>query len=516
MTVMAKPVTGAPPASMPAWNSIDWKKAVTHVRQLQMRIAKAYREGKHGKVKALQWILTHSHSAKLFAVKRVVQNDGAKSPGVDNIVWNTSDQKLKAALSLKRHGYKTKPLKRIYIPKKQKGKLRPLSIPVMECRAQQALYLLALEPVSEMIADKNAYGFRPLRSTADAIEQCFKSLVKQGSAKYVLEGDIKSCFDNISSEWLLKNVIIDTEMLRKWLAAGYIENGKLYSTDRGTPQGGVISPTLLNVTLSGLEKAVKTVIKTKDRVNVCVYADDFVITGATKEVLEKKVKPVVENFLRERGLSLSQEKTKITHINEGFDFLGMNIRKYNGKLLIKPAKSSVKRFIADIRETIKINKTAKTENLIRLLNPKIRGWANYYRHVCSKKTFSFIDHKIFEAIWRWSVRRHRNKGLRWIKKKYFRTSKSRNWIFSAKIKSKDGGISYLDLLRMDSTPIRRHIKFRAEATPFNPIHHAYLEKRICNRHAEKETKPRLDWWQCWWSLLKPKTLEGKHGLTSAL
>ena len=252
MTVIAMPLTGAPPASTPAWNSINWKKAVIHVRQLQMRIAKAYREGKHSKVKALQWILTHSLSAKLLAVKRVVQNDGAKSPGVDNIVWNTAEQKFKAALSLKRHSYQTKPLKRIYIPKKQKDKLRPLSIPVMECRAQQALHLLSLEPISETIADKNAYGFRPLRSTADAIEQCFKTLVKQGSAKYILEGDIKSCFDNISSEWLQENVIMDKKMLRKWLAAGYIEKGKLYSTDRGTPQGGVISPTLLNVTLSGL------------------------------------------------------------------------------------------------------------------------------------------------------------------------------------------------------------------------------------------------------------------------
>lgn len=483
MTVMALPSTGAPPAQLSNWNSINWKKVVTDVRQLQMRIAKAYREGKHGKVKALQWILTHSVSAKLLAVKRVTENNGAKTPGVDNVVWNTANKKMKAALSLKRHGYQTKPLKRIYIPKKQKGKLRPLSIPTMECRAQQALYLLSLEPVSEMRADKHAYGFRPLRSTADAIDQCFKTLAHQRSAQYILEGDIKSCFDNISSEWLQENAPMDKEMLRKWLSAGYIEKDKLYPTERGTPQGGIISPTLLNITLSGLEKAIKKLARRKDKVNVCIYADDFVITGATKDILEEKVKPTVEAFLRERGLSLSQEKTKITHINEGFDFLGMNIRKYNGKLIIKPAKSSVKSFLADIRETIKLHKTAKTENLIRLLNPKIRGWTNYYRHVCSKETFSYVDHAIFEAIWKWSVRRHPNKGLRWIKQKYFYRNELRNWIFAARIKDVKSEFNYINLIQANHTPIKRHIQIKAEATPYDPRYSGYLNKRRSRCHS---------------------------------
>lgn len=497
------PLTGAPSALLPKWNSIDWKKAVAHVRQLQMRIAKAYREGKHGKVKALQWTLTHSFSAKLLAVKRVVQNNGAKTPGVDNVVWNTADQKMKAALSLKRHGYKTKPLKRIYIPKKQKGKLRPLSIPTMGCRAQQALHLLSLEPLAETMADKNAYGFRPLRSTADAIDQCFKALVKRSGAQYILEGDIKSCFDSISSKWLQDNIPMDKEILRKWLAAGYIEKGKLYSIDRGTPQGGIASPTLLNITLSGLEKAVKANTKRTDKINVCIYADDFVITGNTREVLEEKVKPIVEKFLHERGLSLSQEKTKITHISEGFDFLGMNIRKYNGKLIIKPAKSSVKRFLADIRETIKSNAASRAENLIYLLNPKIRGWANYYRHVCSKTTFSYVDHVIFETLWRWSVRRHSNKGLRWIKDKYFRSNLFRNWIFSAITKGREGVAKHLDLMQASKVPIKRHVKIRGDAIPFDPKYHAYFNQRIQGRLDEKGSKQKADWWLCWWTLLKP-------------
>lgn len=515
MTAMVViPLAGAPTAELPNWNSIQWKKVETNVRQLQMRIAKAFREGKHGKAKALQWILTHSRSAKLFAVKRVVQNDGAKTPGVDNVIWNTPTQKMQAALSLKRHGYKTKPLKRIYIPKKQKDKLRPLSIPTMECRAQQALHLLSLEPISETIADKNACGFRPLRSTADAINQCFKALVHKVSAEYVLEGDIKSCFDSISHQWLLENVPMDRQILGKWLAAGYIEKGKLHATSMGTPQGGIISPTLLNVTLSGLEKAVISATKIRDKVNVIVYADDFIITGATKEILESKVKPLVETFLIIRGLSLSPEKTKITHIQDGFDFLGSNIRKYKSKLLIKPAKSSVKRFLADIRETIKSNKTAKTENLIRLLNPKIRGWANYYRHDCSKRTFTYVDHRIFQSIWQWCVRRHPNKGAGWVKKKYFRTRKFRDWIFSTKVKS-NGATINLDLVCASDVPIKRHIKIRGDAIPFDSKYHDYLNQRMQERDTKKAPNKEPNWWLCWWNLLNPNKLNGKDRVANA-
>lgn len=498
MTVMVMPLTGAPSAVELTWNAINWQKVNAHVRQLQMRIAKAYREGRRGKARALQRILTHSFYAKLLAVKRVVQNRGSKTPGVDNVVWSTSKQKMQAALALKRRGYKTKPLKRIYIPKKQKGKLRPLSIPVMACRAQQTLHLLSLVPISEMIADKNAYGFRPLRSTADAIARCFDTLAKKLSAAYILEADIKSCFDKISHSWLLKNTVMDKEILGKWLAAGYIEKGKLYPTSLGAPQGGSISPTLLNVTLSGLEVAVKAATSRHDNINVCIYADDFIITGATKEVLENKVKPVVETFLGERGLTLSKEKTKITHINEGFDFLGINIRKYNGKLIMKPAKSSVKRFLADIRETIKRNKTVKAEDLIRMLNPKIRGWSNYYRHVCSKGTFSYVDHCIFKSIWRWAVRRHPNKTKQWIKDKYYRHTGHRDWMLSTKIKDKNSRTVVLDLVEASKTPIKRHIKIRAAATPYDPAYQEYLEKRIEKRKRESNFRKRKKQWLAWW------------------
>jgi RNA-directed DNA polymerase len=504
MTVMAQPLTGAPSALESTFDAINWQKVMIEVRRLQMRIAKAYREGKHGRVKALQWLLTHSLSAKLLAVKRVVQNKGAKTPGVDGVIWKTSAQKIEAALGLKRRGYQTKPLKRIYIPKKQKGKLRPLSIPVMNCRGQQVLHMLSLEPVAELKADKNAYGFRPLRSTADAIEQCFKALVKWHSSTYILEGDIRGCFDNISHSWLLDNIPMDKEILGKWLAAGYMEKGMVYPTDQGTPQGGPISPTLLNLTLSGMEAAIHAATRRQDKINVIIYADDFVITGATKSVLEKTVKPIVEAFLSERGLSLSQEKTKITHIDEGFDFLGMNIRKYNGKLIIQPAHSSTKRFLDDIHSIVKLNRTSKTEELIRQLNPKIRGWANYYQHVCAKLTFKHIDHNIFKSLWRWAVRRHPNKGLRWIKSRYFRNETLRNWIFSTIITNKQGNKLHLDLVEMSKTAIKRHIKIRADATPYDPTYHEYLSKRIAARESAKKSNKRPMWWLCWWDLLTPK------------
>lgn len=500
MTAKVATLAGAPSTPPLTWDTIEWQKVVADVRQLQMRIAKAYRERKYGKAKSLQWLLTHSFSAKLLAIKRVTQNQGGKTPGIDNVVWKTPNQKMKAALSLRRRGYQTKPLKRIYIPKKQPGKLRPLSIPVMACRAQQALHLLALEPIAETIADKNAYGFRPLRSAADAIGQCFNSLARKTSAKYILEADIKACFDNISKEWILGNTPMDQRMLEKWLTAGYIENGKQHATERGTPQGGVISPTLLTVTLSGLEKVIKTVTRTNDKVHFISYADDFVITGATQDVLENKVKPAVEAFLNERGLSLSQDKTKISHIDEGFDFLGMNLRKYKGKLLIKPAKSSVKRFLTDIRETIKHHKTVKTETLIQLLNPKIQGWTNYYRHICAKSTFYYVDHEIFEAIWRWAIRRHKSpkKGKPWIKRKYFRRDNKRDWVFSSTVNNNN-----IDLIEAAKTPIVRHIKIKSEVTPFDPTYHEYFEDRISSRYKVKKSRKKPTWWLCWWNLLKP-------------
>ena len=478
MTAATMSLTGASSADITNWNAICWHKVDTFVNRLQMRIAKAIRDGKSGKAKALQRILTHSFYAKLLAVKRVTDNPGRKTAGVDGIIWTNSQEKMQAIRELKRKGYQPQPLRRIYIPKKfSSTKVRPLGIPVMKDRAMQALHLLALEPIAETRADRNSYGFRSKRSCADAIEQCFNVLARQVSPQWILEGDIKACFDKISHEWLESNILTDKKILHKWLKSGYIEKEIFHSTEAGTPQGGIISPTAANLVLDGMESLVKGVTKLPDKVNFVRYADDFVITGSTKEVLENKIKPAIEAFLKERGLELSEEKTKITHIDSGFNFLGFNVRKYRGKLLIKPAKKNVISFLRDIRELIKSNRAAKTEELIRKLNARIRGWANYYRHAVSKETFAYVDNCIFQAVYRWIKRRHPNKSIRWMHRKYFRTQNMRNWIFSTKIRSKEGELVNLDLFLTSSVKIKRHIKIKSDAIPFDPAYKKYFEQR---------------------------------------
>ena len=237
------------------WKAINWKAAQQQVRRLQVRIAKAVKNGNYRRASALQWLLTHSRAAKLLAVRRVTTNRGANTPGVDNVTWRTDRQKLHAADNLKRHGYRPHPLRRIYIPKKN-GKLRPLSIPTLHDRAMQALHALALTPVAETLADSNSYAFREGRSCADALEHVHLVLCRKHSAQWVLEGDITACFDEISQPWVLQHVLMDKHILRNWLQAGYWEKGQLFPTSKGTPQGGIISPIIANIVLDGMQKAI--------------------------------------------------------------------------------------------------------------------------------------------------------------------------------------------------------------------------------------------------------------------
>jgi RNA-directed DNA polymerase len=457
-----------------SWHQIDWYRAHQHVRRMQLCIAKATREGKTRKVKSLQRLLTHSFHAKALAVKRVTENQGKATPGVDGQTWSTPEAKWQAISSLIRKGYKPLPLRRMYIPKSN-GKMRPLGIPTMKDRAMQALYKLALEPVAETLADGNSYGFRPERSCADAIVQTFNVLGNKYCAQWILEGDIKSCFDEISHEWLMNNVPMDKGILRKWLKAGYIDRKKLFPTDAGTPQGGIISPTLSNMALDGLEKELKPFRKRK--VNFVRYADDFIVSGSSKALLENEVKSVIIGFLKERGLTLSEEKTKVTHIGEGFDFLGQNVRKYNGKLLIKPSKKNVKKFLEKVKKVLKKHKTAKQEAVIKALNPIIRGWANYHRHQVAKKIFSWVDHQIWRKLWQWCKRRHPNKGRRWIKNRYFHRFGPRDWVFAAKVNKANGKNVFMKLFSAMSTPIRRHVKIKSEAYPYDMAWEPYFEKR---------------------------------------
>jgi len=355
-----------------------------------MRIAKAVKEGNHGKVKSLQWTLTHSFYAKALAVKRVTSNKGKNTPGVDGVVWKGARAKMPAALNLHQHGYKAQSLRRVYIPKKN-GKKRPLSIPTMHDRAMQALYKLALAPVAETTADRNSYGFREGRSCADAVAAAFNALSKPNSAIWVLEGDITGCFDNISYAWLMENIPIEKRILRRWLQAGYVENGISFPTRKGTPQGGIISPCLANMTLDGLEEAVHTAVPRRSRVNFIRYADDFIITGKSKTILERNVIPAVKRFLAERGLQLSEEKTKLTYIRHGFTFLGQTFRKHGDTLRIMPSKEGVLALIRKVGTLIRKYISAPIVILIKKLNEILRGWAHYHRHVVSTEAFARVD-----------------------------------------------------------------------------------------------------------------------------
>src|ERR1700740_782785 len=238
------------------WDAIDWPAINRNVRRLQVRIVQATKAGRWGRVRALQRLLTHSYSGKVLAVRRVTENNGKKTPGVDQEIWDTPEKKTQAVHALKRRGYQSQPLRRVYIPKSDGKTMRPLGIPTMMDRAQQALYLLALDPVVETKADRNSCGFRQQRSCADAIEQCFTTL-SQPNPQWILEGDIKSCFDRISHDWLLVHVPMDRAILQKWLKAGYMDKHVLHETTDGTPQGGIISPALANSVLDGLERVLR-------------------------------------------------------------------------------------------------------------------------------------------------------------------------------------------------------------------------------------------------------------------
>jgi len=433
------------------WQYIRWDVVMRRVKSMQRRIVKAVRAGRWNKVKVLQGILSRSYAARLLAIRRVTENRGKKTSGIDGELWDTPQKKYEAINQLKGKSYQPKPVRRIKIPKSN-GKLRPLGIPTMFDRAMQALYLQTLEPISETNADLHSYGFRPFRGCADAIEQCFK-------------------FDNISNEWLLEHIPMNKIILNKWLKAGYLEKGKFFPTERGTPQGSIISPCLANLVLDGLQLAIDKAcgiryqkgnpakrVNNPYRIHLIRYADDFVVTSKDKTILEEKVKPAIEAFLLNRGLNLSKEKTFISHIDQGFDFLGQNIRKYKGKLLIKPSKKNIKTFLQKVQ-----------------------------KHVVSKDSFKLVDTKIWGMLWKWALRRHSNKGKRWVKEKYFKRYKGSNWTFLAP--NKEGEV--ITLFRATNVKIQRHVKIRSAANPFDDADEIYFEQRQQYQMLNKLTGKRM-------------------------
>ena len=464
------------------WADINWRLVQKNVRVTQHRITKATQEGNWRKVKSLQRWLTRSYSAKALAVKRVTENQGKRTAGVDQKLWDTPTQKIAAVGQLKKRGYRPLPLRRVYIPKSN-GKLRPLGIPTMLDRAMQALHLLALDPILETVSDPNSYGFRKNRSTADAMSQIFLQTCRKVSAEWVLDADIEGFFDNINHNWMLDHVQMDKTILRKWLKSGVVDREQLAATTAGTPQGGIISPALANWTLNGLESELITYLgtlygKTKSsklKVGIVRYADDFIITGSSRELLEEVIKPWIIQFLATRGLRLSEAKTRIIHINEGFDFLGWNFRKYSGKLLIKPSKKNAQAFYEKLRKTIGENIGIKQEQLIQLLNPMLRGWAQYHSPVVAKEAFSRMEALLFWRLRRWAKRRHQKKNDAWISRKYWRSIDGRSQVFAADIETHEGTKGRLDLYSLQSTPIIRHKKIKGTYHPYDPQWEMYGE-----------------------------------------
>ena len=362
-------------------------------------------------------------------------------------------------------------------------------------RAHQALHLLGLDPVAETTADPNSYGFRRARSPADAIAQLFLDLHRPVSAQWILEGDIRACFDELSHDWLEKHTPVDRRSLREWLKAGYMEESTFHPTEAGSPQGGVISPVIANQALDGLEPLLKERFPERSglKIHLVRFADDFVITATTREVLQEEVMPLVQSFLTERGLTLSPEKTTITHIEDGFDFLGQNVRKYKGKLLIYPSAKSQKKLLQKVRQIIKTEgQYLSAYGLIMKLNPVIRGWANYHRHVVSKRIFSSIDRQIHWALWRWAKRKHKEKSSGWIRQKYFDEKESQRNIFHTHAVNGDGEKVTIRLFEAAKVPIQRQIKIRGNSNPYDPAWEIYFEQRQYHRVLRDfEDRPRL-------------------------
>ncbi len=474
------------------WKDINWRKVERCVFKIQKRIFKASQSGDVKLVHKLQRLLLKSWYAKLLAVRRVSQdNQGKKTAGVDGVKSLTPKQRMALVNNLKL-GNKSKPTRRVWIPKPNSEQKRPLGIPTMFERAIQALVKLALEPEWEAVFEPNSYGFRPGRSAHDAIGAIYLSINKK--PKYVLDADIAKCFDKINHQKLMAKLHTYPKLRRQikaWLKSGVMDGKTLFPTKEGTPQGGVISPLLANIALHGMEETIKQFARTlkgnksknEQSLTLIRYADDFVILHEEEKVI-KDCQNVISKWLAEIGLELKPSKTKISHTlnnydgNIGFDFLGFNIRQYKVgkhhgaksskgqklgfKTLIKPSAGKVKAHLRKLGEVVDKNKSASHVVLMKLLNPIIWGWCNYFSSVLSKKTFSDCDYYFFEKLKRWAYRRHPMKNRHWIMRKYWHTNKSNNWSFS----TREGSNPFIMAQHQD-TKIVRYVKVKGNRSPYD-------------------------------------------------
>ena len=485
------------------WSDIPWRKLERNIYKLQKRIFKASRRGDVKLVRRLQKLLIKSWAAKCLAVRRVTQdNQGKKTAGVDGVKSLTSKQRLILVNKIKL-GSKVAPTRRVWIPKPGKEEKRPLGIPTMKDRALQGLVKLALEPEWEAVFEPNSYGFRPGRSCHDAIGAIFISI--NSKSKFVLDADISQCFDKINHNKLLKKLNTYPTLrkqIRAWLKAGVMDGLELKPTSHGTPQGGIISPLLANIALHGMENVIKnfadsfnmkrvngTQIGKRDKrksVNIIRYADDFLIFHEDINILNRCIE-VITQWLKDIGLELKPSKTRITHTlnnykkeKAGFDFLGFNIKQHKTgkytcgknsqkgllgfKTIITPSKEARKKHYKKLAEIIDKNKGQSQLTLISRLNPIIRGWCNYYATVVSQKVFARLDHILVWKLLKWGFKRHRNKGRKWVKNKYFQTIDGKNWVFATRTKDKP---FLTNLILHSDTKIKRFVKVKGDASPYN-------------------------------------------------
>jgi RNA-directed DNA polymerase len=483
--------TGQGSIQSDGWHTIDWIKANEYVEHLQGKIVEATCVEDWKRVYNLQRQIVMSFSGRALAIRRVVTNSGGKTPGIDGIVWRGSDDYMTAIEALKEivmnpKGYRASPLRRVYIPKGDSGDTRPLGIPTLLDRTVQAVYHLALDPVVETRSDPNSFGFRKRRSCHDAITALRNHLDKWYSARWILDADLSKCFDKISHEFLLKHTkICDKTVLQQWLKSGVMEEDSFSMTTEGTPQGGIISPTLCNVALNGLEDMIHKTIPWKKgktpKIHVIRYADDFVVLGSNPEMLGK-VKIATSTWLADRGLEFNEKKTSLVHIRKGFVFLGFNISRKNWNprlnkmtdqetvLVIEPAIKGIRKLKKVISETIL--KESPIERIISTLNPILRGWTEYFRiSYHSQRIFIKIEYHIFWLMVRWSAKH--GGSLRKTMAKYTRRSKTRKW---------NWGVSdTLKLFNPSEAPIIAHTPLKLSRNPYDPNDKEYFEKRIEKR-----------------------------------